>query len=704
MRVLAVLLGLAAAASATAQAGEGENPIRRIVTMLQNMQVEIEKEGEESKEMYEKFMCFCETNLAQTTKEIEEGTELVAQLESSIKEFTGQNAQIAAELAELQEEVDENTKSIEEQSGVRKEEADKFSAESTETKNSIAAIDKALPALEKGVSLEQQKVLLAALQPLAKDTPHEADISSLLQSGQLTAGSTDTIIGILKQMTENFKGNLKDMIQDEEKAIAKFEELTRSKNGEISAANKEIDGLKEREAANKQGISESKEELEKATMALTTNQDRLVKLKKNCSDKTAEYDAATKGRQIELEAIGAAVKILNDDSALDLFKKTVPSPSLVQADKKTDDPAAAAWEQLQQMSVGPVQEIRPVSFVELQMTAEAKPALEPVIKLVGDMKVQLGAEQDDDDKQKDFCKDSIAENEEGKAKKVGEVNLVSQFLKELGNKQKAIEEQITGLQDEIGKLEKALEEATTQRAEEKKVFLKVSAEQNAAIAIIEKAKEVLGAAYGPKSFAQTGPAPAPQDQSVADMLGLSFVQTKEVGQGQMNELDSLLLQVGADAGLQGKVAQQQTQPTDRTKQGGGIMALMDEMKHDLELELAELKHDEDESQADFDKLTEESNKSIKQKKKEITGRQEAKARVDEKVDIQTNVKKGYDEEVESIDAKLTALHGQCDFLLENYDERKKARSQEIEGLSKSSAVLQGAKLDLHQQKTSLRGA
>ena len=50
-------------------------------------------------------------------------------------------------------------------------------------------------------------------------------------------------------------------------------------------------------------------------------------------------------------------------------------------------------------------------------------------------------------------------------------------------------------------------------------------------------------------------------------------------------------EVGADAGLQGK------QPTDRTKQGGGIMALMDEMKHDLELELAELKHDEEESRA-----------------------------------------------------------------------------------------------------------
>ena len=39
----------------------------------------------------------------------------------------------------------------------------------------------------------------------------------------------------------------------------------------------------------------------------------------------------------------------------------MPSPSLVQADKKSDDPAAAAWEQLQQMQVGPVQDVRPVT-------------------------------------------------------------------------------------------------------------------------------------------------------------------------------------------------------------------------------------------------------------------------------------------------------------------------------------------------------
>ena len=51
-------------------------------------------------------------------------------------------------------------------------------------------------------------------------------------------------------MVENFKGNLKEMIQDEEEAIAKFNQLISSKNLEISTAEKEKDSMKEQHAAN----------------------------------------------------------------------------------------------------------------------------------------------------------------------------------------------------------------------------------------------------------------------------------------------------------------------------------------------------------------------------------------------------------------------------------------------------------------------
>merc|ERR1719159_1406543 len=480
--------------------------------------------------MYQKFMCFCDSNIAQTTKEIDDGTELVGQLESEIKGLTGANAQIDSELAELESEMAEDQKSVDEQAGVRKEEAAKFAEESTETKNSIAAIDKALPALKKGVSFQQEQVLLGALAPLAKGTVHEQEITSMLQATDASSSgsSTDTIIGILEQMVENFKQNLKEMIQDEEEAIAKFNQLISSKNLEISTAQKEKDSMKEQRAANSNAASQAKMELIKAENALQTNTDRLVDLKKNCADKTAEYDAATKGRQLELEAIGAAIKILNDDDALDLFKKTLPSPSSLLQQNKDSDPAAGVWEAVSNPVSFVQRTVRPASFVQVSARTSAKPDLQPVVQLVGKMHSQLGAQQDDDDQQRDFCKDSLAATEKTKEEKVGQVNLVSQFLKELANEQSAIADQITKLGEEMEAIDLAVQEATIQREKEKKVFTKQTAEQNAAIAIIEKAKEVLSKAFGPESalVQQSAQAKHEGDADMEGMLGLSFVQTK----------------------------------------------------------------------------------------------------------------------------------------------------------------------------------
>merc|ERR1719398_194726 len=272
------------------------------------------------------------------------------------------------------------------------------------------------------------------------------------------------------------------MIQDEEEAIAKYNELISSKTLEISTAAKEKDSLKEQHAANAQAASSAKMELIKAQNALATNTDRLVDLKKNCADKTAEYDAATKGRQLELEAIGAAIKILNDDAALDLFKKTLPSPSLLQSkDAKDADPAASVWEAVSSPVSFVQRTVRPASFVQVAAKSKtaAKPDLQPVVQLVSKMHAQLGAQQDDDDSQRDFCKDSIASTEKTKEEKVGQVNLVSQFLKELSNEQAAIADQIKKLEEEMAAIDVAMKEASLQREKEKTVFTKQTAEQNA---------------------------------------------------------------------------------------------------------------------------------------------------------------------------------------------------------------------------------
>merc|ERR1712222_146134 len=78
----------------------------------------------------------------------------------------------------------------------------------------------------------------------------------------------------------------------------------------------------------------------------------LADLKEGCSTKDAEYETRVKTRAEELAAIADTIKILNDDDALELFKKTLPAPgaSLVQVQVTSADMRARALGAIRKVS------------------------------------------------------------------------------------------------------------------------------------------------------------------------------------------------------------------------------------------------------------------------------------------------------------------------------------------------------------------
>jgi hypothetical protein len=50
------------------------NPIRKVVTRMQEMQKEVDAEGEAEKELFDKFMCYCKGNNESLQKQAEEAT------------------------------------------------------------------------------------------------------------------------------------------------------------------------------------------------------------------------------------------------------------------------------------------------------------------------------------------------------------------------------------------------------------------------------------------------------------------------------------------------------------------------------------------------------------------------------------------------------------------------------------------------------
>merc|ERR1719311_849916 len=105
MRTISVvlLLGLVGASSASASTLETDsaaNPIRKIVTLLQDMSKEIEGEGEKEKELFDKFMCYCETTTADLQKTADGASAQVSELSAKLEEDAAEKSTVEQELKE----------------------------------------------------------------------------------------------------------------------------------------------------------------------------------------------------------------------------------------------------------------------------------------------------------------------------------------------------------------------------------------------------------------------------------------------------------------------------------------------------------------------------------------------------------------------------------------------------------------------------
>merc|ERR1712039_1138634 len=192
----------------------------------------------------------------------------------------------------------------------------------------------ALPALEKGMAgAFLQTTAANALKRMlmkAADMDGKDDVLSFLSGSSNYAPQSGQIVGILKQMADTMAANLAAATADEEKAIAAYKELMDAKTKESDALQASIEAKIKKIGDLAVEIVQLKNDLGEAGQALEEDKKFLADLEKGCATKTAEWEERSKTRAEELLALADTIKLLNDDDALELFKKTLPSPSFVE--------------------------------------------------------------------------------------------------------------------------------------------------------------------------------------------------------------------------------------------------------------------------------------------------------------------------------------------------------------------------------------
>merc|ERR1719408_118435 len=239
-----------------------------------------------------------------------------------------------------------------------------------------------------------------------------------------------------------------------------------------------------------------KNDLDDTSAALADDKKFLADLEKNCATKTAEWEVIVKTRNEELVALADTIKVLNDDDALELFKKTLPSASasFVQLKVTSSSLRARALATIRKVP-------RTVQLDFIAMAIQGKKiGFEKVIKMIDEMVVTLKKEQTDDDNKKEYCQTQLDQADDKKKSLEHSVSDLETTISDENEAIAATKEGIASLQAAIKALDKSVAEATEQRKEENEDFTELMAQDSAAKELLLFAMNRLNKFYNPKLY------------------------------------------------------------------------------------------------------------------------------------------------------------------------------------------------------------
>jgi len=687
LNIFALVLAVASASSVD----DSANPIRKVVTLMQDMQKEIEAEGVKEKELYDKFMCFCDGNNAEMKKSVEDMKGKIDEYASLVEQEKAEKAQLDQDIPKHEADKAAAIEDLEKSTALRSKENSEFETDLADQKTNLAGVSSAIPALEKGmgaaafVQLPISKQVRAVIEASKYTNSYDRSlvVSFLDQSGDYVPASGQ-IVGILKNMKDEMEASIKDLTASEASSVKGYEDLKAAKTSEEAAADSAIKAKKKRAGELAVTIVQNADGLEDTTAELAKTEKFLATLSVQCAEKQKEWAVRSKLRAEEVEAISQAIGILNDDDALDVFKKAVPASALTQVSQfgflqsstNSRTGAMASAHKAQQLISSAAQIYRSPTLqllafssktrVRMVQKHKSKADFSEITKMIDGMVTVLTSEQADDEKHKAFCTAEFEKAADEKKDTETEISGLTSSIEELADEIATLGEDIKTLTTGIQVLDKSVADATEQRKEEHAAYTESLALQETAIELIAKAKNRLQKFYNPTLYK----APPKVEMTMEEKIiaaGTAFVQIEQP-------------EAPETFGAYEK----------KSEKSGGVMALMDMITKELESEMKDAEYDEKTAQTEYAELMADSQDSRAQDTKSITEKDTAKATLESKLISAKESKTLSVEKLTENANYIFDLHSSCDFIMESFDMRKEARTNEMESLKNAKAVLAGA--------------
>lgn len=646
---LVFIASVSASRSAT-----GGSPVAKVVRLLRDMQDQLNAELKADEAQYDKLQCWCKSNGGGKQTAVEVATQRLSDLDSSIKAMSAKASELDQSISQLNEEYASNREALDTATEMRNKDKAQFVADDKDMTLSIGSLKNAVTVLSKNIGFLQapesflsvkttvrrmlkttpDEILAQILNPDARDT-----LGAFVQGGVRDPQGGE-IMGILKQMHENFKTNLDEATADEAKAADEFASLKDAKTDELAAGEQLVKEKTAQLAKTKQDLAQAKEDQEDTSNALSADQEFLVDLKKRCASADQDWEERSKTRALEIAAVGEAIGVLTEDDARDNLGKTLSFLQLA-SKRRVVSKGQLAREQASRLLLNQARKSGNTALarvaVHVRNDAFAK-VREAVSKQIED----LDNENADELKHKDYCKAEFHKNDMDQIKAKRSIKDLTTSVNELESSIKSLADDISSLRAELAQMQIDMQRANQNRVAENHEFQTTIADQRATQAILKKALDRLTGFYK-QQFLQMS-ATKQEPGAPVDAMPQGFGEYK------------------ANSGA------------------GAVMTMIGSIIQDAKDMEKEATQSEQDAQEGYEEFLKTSDASTREAQRSLTNKAENKSKAESAKITAEADKKDAEADLEGLAQYEAELHSSCDFVLQNFEARQETRAAEMDAL------------------------
>jgi len=369
---------------------------------------------------------------------------------------------------------------------------------------------------------------------------------------------------------------------------------------------------------------------------LAADQEAKAELHAGCMERAENFEAATKSRSEELEAIAKAKQILKETTGgAEGISYSLSQVSFIQAKRSRISSTAdlRGFEAVRRVrDLASKHNSAALAQLAQRMASADYFGADPFAKirgLVEDMIEKLEGEAEADATKKAYCDKEMSETNEKKSDKSMEVEKLATKIEQMTAKSKTLKEEVVFLQKALAKLASAQAEMDKIREEEHKEYVSNKDDMEKGLNGVKMALKVLREYYAKDAAHQ-----------------------KSEGAGS------------------------------------GVIGLLEVCESDFSKNLAEIEAAEEAAARYYDKETKESDIERATKTKDVEHKTKESSYLDKESASLSTDRSTVQEELDAVLEYLTKIESECVAKAETYEERKERREAEIVGLKEALSTLE----------------